>query len=105
MTLDRRPAGSCRSPGAADGYMPPAVSAIASRFSRADGLTRQGALWGVLTAAPHLVAFAFMILTEGDAVSKAAFALTWGLFNAVWIVVLRRPAAAGAISLAMTTLL
>ena len=46
-----------------------------------------------------------MILTEGDPVSKAAFAFTWGLFNAFWIAVLRRPAAAGAISLAIITLL
>jgi len=92
-------------PGVADGCMPPAVSAIASRFSGADGLTRQAALWGGLIAAPHLVALAIMIATEGDLTSKAAFALTWGLFNAIWIALLRRPAAAGAISLALITLL
>jgi hypothetical protein len=105
MTADRRPAGSCRSPGSANGCMTPAVSAITSRFPSVEGLTRQGALWGALTAAPHLAALAFMILTEGDAASKAAFALTWGLFNTVWIALLRRPAAAGAVSLAMITLL
>src|ERR1041384_7842455 len=105
MTADRRPAGSNRSPGAADGCMPPAVSAIASRFSGADGLTRLAALWGGLIAAPHLTALAIMIATEGDLTSKTAFALTWGLFNAIWIVLLRPPAAAGAISLALIALL
>jgi len=84
---------------------PPPVSAIAHRLSRPDGLTRQGALWAALTVAPHLIALAFMILTEGDAVSKAGFVLTWGLFNAVWIALLRRPAAAGAVSLALIALL
>jgi hypothetical protein len=85
--------------------MPPAVSAITSRLPGADGLTRRAALSAGLIAAPHLVALAIMILTEGDSVSKAAFAFTWGLFNAVWIALLRRPAAAGAISLALIALL
>jgi len=105
MTVDRRPEGSSWSLGAADGCMPPAVSAITSRFPGIDGLTRQAALSAGLIATPHLAALALMILTEGDPISKAAFALSWGAFNALWIALLRRPAVAGAISLAMITLL
>ncbi|MEJ0077760.1 MAG: sulfatase-like hydrolase/transferase [Alphaproteobacteria bacterium] len=44
-------------------------------------------------------------MTEGDLVSKAAFAVGWGFFNFCWIAVLRRPAVAGAISLAWLVLL
>jgi hypothetical protein len=85
--------------------MPPAVSAIANRLSGADGLTRQAALRASLIAAPHVVALAIMLMTEGDLVSKAAFAFGWGFFNFCWMVLLRRPALAGAISLAWLVLL
>lgn len=85
--------------------MPPAVSAFASRFPGIDSLTRQASLRASLIAAPHVVAFAIMLMTESDAASKAAFALGWGFFNFCWMVLLRRPTLAGAISLAWLVLL
>ncbi len=46
-----------------------------------------------------------MAWSEGDAVGKAAYLLAWGFWNCFWIAVLRRPAAAAALTLAMFTVL
>jgi len=85
--------------------MPPAVSALADRFTGTEGLSRQAAFRAGLIAAPHLVALAIMFMTEGDLVSQAAFVLAWGIFNEFWLLLLRRPALAGALSLAMIVIL
>src|SRR5205085_4253581 len=58
-----------------------------------------------LLAAVHLVALAILIATESRAVPQLAFLLSWGFFNFCWIVLLRRPAVAAAISLAWLILL
>src|SRR4051812_18130976 len=79
--------------------MPPAVSAIASRFAGTDGLSRQSALRAGLIALPHLIALTILLLTEDNIVSQAVFVLTWGLLNCFWLVLLRRPGFAGALSL------
>jgi len=85
--------------------MPPAVSALASRFPFVDGLSRQSALRGGLIALPHIVALTILLATEDDIVSQAAFALAWGLLNCFWLLLFRRPGFAGAVSLAMIVLL
>ncbi len=46
-----------------------------------------------------------MLWSEASLVSAAAFGLTWGVLNFFWIMVLRRPAAAAALSLAMIVVL
>jgi hypothetical protein len=85
--------------------MPPAITALASRFSGADGLSRQTAWRAGLIALPHVVALAILLATEDDIVSKAAFALAWGVLNCFWLVLLRRPGLAGAVSLMMIVVL
>jgi hypothetical protein len=84
--------------------MPPAVSALASRFS-ADSLSRHAALCGGLITLPHIVALAILLTTEDDIVAQAAFVLAWGLLNCFWLALFRRPGFAGAISLTMIVLL
>lgn len=67
---------------------------------------RQRQAWRVaLVAVPHLGALALMTLTEADLVSRAAFLLFWGLINAFWLTLLRRPGLSGALSFAMIALL
>src|SRR5262245_46185672 len=86
-------------------YMPPAVSALASRFSFADSVSRQSALRGGLIALPHLAALTILLTTEDDIVAQAAFVFAWGLLNCFWLALFRRPGFAGAISLTMIVLL
>src|SRR5262245_41414474 len=86
-------------------YMPPAVSALASRLPSTDGHSRQSVLRGVLIALPHLVALAILLATEDNLVSQMAFVLAWGLLNCFWLTLFRRPGFAGAVSLTMIVLL
>src|SRR5262245_26802838 len=55
--------------------------------------------------APHLAAFAIMGASESTLMAMAAFLLAWGLLNFLWLVLLRRPAIAGLLSLVMMTVL
>jgi hypothetical protein len=54
---------------------------------------------------PHLIAFAIMASTESTLTAMAAFLLAWGLLNFLWLALLRRPTAAGMLSLVMMTVL
>jgi hypothetical protein len=54
---------------------------------------------------PHLVALALMGATESTLTAMAAFLLACGLLNFLWLALLRRPAAAGLLSLVMMTVL
>src|SRR5499426_1006660 len=58
-----------------------------------------------LTVVLHLAALGLMAWSERTAVGKAAFLLAWGLVNCFWLAVLRRPAAAAALSLTLATVL
>ena len=49
----------------------------------------------------HLAALIVMTATELDLVSKATFLLAWALLNFFWLTLLRRPAIAALLSLAM----
>ena len=66
-----------------------------------DAIGRHGAVRVALVMGFHLAAILVMAQTEGDIASKATFLLTWGLLNFFWLAVLRRPAIAAALSLAL----
>ena len=53
----------------------------------------------------HLVALAIMLRYEDDIIPKGAFLLAWLVLNSLWLVLLRRPALAGALSLAFVAVL
>ena len=59
----------------------------------------------IVIAALHATALAIMVATEGDLVSKTTFLLTWFLLNFFWLALLRRPASAALVSLAMVVTL
>jgi phosphoglycerol transferase MdoB-like AlkP superfamily enzyme len=56
-------------------------------------------------AAPHLAALAVMLQTETEFGARLCFGLAWGILNFFWIVLLRRPALSGALSLTLVILL
>ena len=85
--------------------MPPAILYLKSRFAFLDATDRRLAVRGAVVAAIHLVAIVIMLATEDEAVAQAAFVFTWGLLNFFWLAVLRRPAAAAALSLAFVVAL
>ena len=79
--------------------------------TRPDRLPLQGALTrhSLARIAPvallHLVALVIMLWSEINLLSMAVFALTWGFVNGVWLVLLRRPALAAALSLVVFAVL
>src|SRR5437870_9482251 len=82
--------------------MPPAFVLLKDRLGQFSA-TRRGLLARCgLLAGVHGAAFAILVATEQDLTGAAAFVLTWGLFNILWLVLLARPAAAATLSLAMT---
>jgi hypothetical protein len=81
--------------------MPPSISLLASRFGVQDAAGRRGAVKAALVAAFHLAAVIVMVQTEIGLLPKAIFLFTWGLLNFFWLSVLRRPAIAAALSLAL----
>ncbi len=52
----------------------------------------------------HLLALAGMYLTESGTLGSTLFLLTWGMLNCMWLVVLRRPGMAAALSLIIIAL-
>ncbi len=81
--------------------MPPSISLLASRFGVQDAAGRRGAIKAALVAAFHLAALIVMVQTEAGLVATTIFLFTWGLLNFFWLAVLRRPAIAAALSLAL----
>ncbi len=59
----------------------------------------------VLLTLIHLIALGLMVWSESEWISMAAFLLTWGLLNFCLLVLVKRPATAGALSLAVFTLI
>ena len=82
--------------------MPPAVLYLKHRLVTADR-RRLGAV--ALLAALHLAAAGLLIWSEDDLAARMAFVLTWGLLNFFWLVLLRRPMTAAALSLALIVIL
>src|ERR1700686_350046 len=85
--------------------MPPALSFLADRLGAGNAMAWRRALRIAPTAALHATAFAIMAFTETDLVAAFAYLLTWGLLNFFWLGLLRRPAVAAALSLAMVVVL
>ena len=85
--------------------MPPAIASLTTRLFDASAANRSHAARVAMLAALHLAALAILIATESGIMPKLAFLLSWGFFNFCWIVLLRRPAVAAAISLAWLILL
>ena len=83
--------------------MPPALASLTTRLFDAAGAGRAVRI-GVL-AALHLAALAILLGTESTLVSRAAYLLTWGLLNCGFLLLLRRPAVAAALSLALLVVL
>src|SRR6185295_7004518 len=53
----------------------------------------------------HLAALGILLQTEDELVPRTAFLLTWVLLNSIWLLLLRRPAAAAGLSLITITVL
>ncbi len=68
-------------------------------------LSRQAQLAILSIAAIHLAALGCMYLTEFDLFGQTLFVLTLGLLNCAWLVVLRRPGMAAALSLILIALI
>ena len=76
-----------------------------NRLAATGIVARHGILPIALLAVLHLAAIVVMARYEYDIVPKTAFILTWGILNFFWLAVLRRPAIAAALSLAMIAIL
>src|SRR5882762_1474251 len=86
-------------------FMPPAIAALTTRFVDASRANRGHVAGLIVLAALHLAALIVLLATESRLVPQLAFLLSWGFFNFCWMLLLRRPAVAAAISLAFLALL
>src|SRR2546430_6127624 len=82
--------------------MPPAVANLKSRLAAAD---RRHAAGLVLFAAVHLAAVAVLLWSEAEPAARATFILFWGALDFFWLVLLRRPLTAAALSLMLIVIL
>jgi sulfatase-like protein len=82
-----------------------AASSLLSRLAPTEAISRRDALALAIVAALHLAALVVMTATELDLATKATFLLFWALLNFFWLGLLRRPAIAGLLSLAMVVTL
>lgn len=81
--------------------MPPLIAALAQRIGPATSLTKQQVLRLVPFAVLHLAALVIMVLVENGPVRMLVYLLTWGLTNLAFLTLLRRPAVAAGLSLAV----
>src|SRR5215467_12446229 len=81
--------------------MPPVVLDLKNRLASAD---RRYA-GRLALAALHLPAFGILLWSEDEPSARAAFVLTWAALNFFWLVLLRRPLTAAALSLALIVIL
>src|SRR5215831_12665135 len=77
------------------------ASTLLSRLAPAEAISRRDAIALSIIALLHIAALVIMTATELDLATKATFLLSWALLNFFWLALLRRPAIAGALSLAM----
>jgi hypothetical protein len=90
--------------------MVPSFASLSSRWAATNAVARRNTFcrdaWRVaLIAGLHLAALGILAWSEGAVEQKAAFLLTWGLFNCFWLALLRRPAIAATLSLALIVVL
>jgi sulfatase-like protein len=69
------------------------------------GLAGIGIFRLLAVSAPHLAALAVMFQTETDLTARVGFLLSWGILNFLFLALLRRPAASGALSLTLVVVL
>jgi Sulfatase len=81
------------------------ASALLSRLAPTEAISRRDALALAIITSLHLAALVVMTATELDLATKATFLLAWALLNFFWLALLRRPAIAGLLSLAMVVAL
>ena len=82
--------------------MPPAVIHPKDHPATAD---RRRLAAVALLVALQLAAAGLLIWSEADLAARVAFALTWGLLNFFWLVLLRRPLTAAVLSLGLIVIL
>jgi hypothetical protein len=85
--------------------MPRSALSLRNRLTTAQVVSRRGHWRLALIALPHVAALALMTWSETAVLPKAAFLLTWGALNFIWLTLLRRPGLAAALSLVMITVL
>jgi phosphoglycerol transferase MdoB-like AlkP superfamily enzyme len=81
--------------------MPPVASALLARFASYPALSGRDRTALIISGVLHAAALYIMLTTEDDLVSKSTFLFAWLLLNFFWQALLRRPAAAALVSLAM----
>src|SRR5882724_10785824 len=87
---------SCVPPMAPAPNPGPSVLTVAARGVAAIGI------WRLLAVAmPHMAALVVMLRTETDFGGRIGFLLSWGILNAFFVALLRRPALSGALSLTL----
>jgi len=77
------------------------ASALLSRLAPSEAISRRDAFALAIIAVLHLAALVVMTATELDLATKVTFLFTWALLNFSWLTLLKRPAIAGLLSLAM----
>src|ERR1700730_6697691 len=77
------------------------ISRTADRPTRLEPLRASARLGLAVMAVLHTAAFIVLWLTEHELFHGALSVLSWGLLNCAWLVVLRRPGMAAALSLIM----
>src|SRR5262245_46330400 len=85
--------------------MPSAWSSFKFGLPQAAHIDRAAAAAVILTALLHVSALGLMAWSESTPAGMAAYLLAWGFVNCFWLAVLRRPAAAAALSLILFTVL
>jgi hypothetical protein len=84
--------------------MPPALAFFRRHWLAVLAFERRGIGFLVLGLV-HLAALGVLLQTEDELVPRLIFVLTWALLNSVWLLLLRRPAAAASVSLVMIVVL
>jgi hypothetical protein len=79
------------------------LQSLSTRLGFAQLTSRRG-FWR-LALIPHLAALGIMLWSEYTIIAMTAFLLAWGILNSLWLALLRRPAVAATLSLAMMTVL
>ena len=82
-----------------------ALPLLGKHLGVAKFVARYGFWPPALVLLPQFAALAIMFATESTLVGMAAFLLAWGILNFLWLALLRRPAAAGVLSLTLLTVL
>ena len=85
--------------------MPPTLSLLANRLATTSGATARERLGFGIVIAIQLAALAVMLWYEAEFFGRVIFVLAWGVLNFGTLILLRRPAVAGALSLAFVVVL